>query len=84
MELLNQEVPPLRGDIDSETLNRLRSYKEEMILLIQRIVTKKIGNKLERSMSEYMTEELRNSRIRTIKKILLEQEPRELKELFSS
>ena len=63
---------------------KLQSYKEETTLLLQQIVTEKIGNRFEKLFSEYIAEELKNPRIQTMKKILLTQEFRELKGLFSS
>ena len=79
-----QTIPPLRGEIDEQAVAKLQSYKEEMTLLLQRIVTEKIGNGFEKLFSEYMAEELKNPRIQTIKKILLAREFEELKGLFLS
>ena len=81
-ELFTQTIPPLQGEIDARTVAKLQSYKEEMTLLLRRIVEKKIGNRFEKLFSEYLTEELRNPRTQTVKKILFERESKELKSLF--
>ena len=34
MELSNQTIPPLRGEIDPRTVEKLQTYREEMTLLL--------------------------------------------------
>ena len=43
-DLFTQTTPPLRGEINERTVAKLQSYKEETTLLLQQIVTEKIGN----------------------------------------
>ena len=85
MELSNHEIPLLREETESERLKKaqLQRHKEEMIPLLQTIVDK-IGTEMERIFSEYLTEELRNPRGRTIKKVLFERQFKDLKRLFLS
>ena len=83
-ELFTQSLPSLRGDIDEQTVTELRLCKEEIASLLKKIAEKEIGDRLEKVFSGYLTEELKNPRIRTIKKILYERETQELKALFSS
>ena len=83
-ELFTQSLPSLRGDIDEQTVTKLRLCKEEIASLLKKIAEKEIGDRLEKVFSGYLTEELKNPRIRTIKKILYERETQELKALFSS
>ena len=79
-----QTIPPLQGEVDEQTVTKLQSYKEEMTLLLQRIVAEKIRNRFEKLFSEYLTEELKDPRTQTMRKILLERESKELKSLFLS
>ena len=85
MELSNREIPLLREETESERLKKaqLQRHKEEMIPLLQTIVDK-IGKEMERIFSEYLTEELRNPRGQTIKKVLFERQFKDLKRLFLS
>ena len=53
-----------------------------MTRLLQKIATEEIGNRIEKLVSEYLTEELRNPHRRTMKKISFERQSRELKSLF--
>ena len=83
-ELFTQSLPSLRGDIDEQTVTELRLCKEEIASLLKKIAEKEIGDRLEKLFSGYLTEELKNPRVRTIKKILYERETQELKALFLS
>ena len=83
-ELFTQSLPSLRGDIDEQTVMELRLCKEEIASLLKKIVEKEIGDRLEKLFSGYLAEELKNPRIRTMRKILCERESQELKALFLS
>ena len=83
-ELFTQSLPSLRGDIDEQTVMELRLYKEEIASLLKKIVEKEIGDRLEKLFSGYLAEELKNPRIRTMRKILCKRESQELKALFLS
>ena len=69
LELFNCELPLLRKETNSEKLKRmqLQQYKEKLTPLLQTIVDK-IGEELEKTFSEYLTEELRIPYEQTIKK----------------
>ena len=57
MELSNYEIPSLRRETESKELEKmqLQLHKEEMTLLLQKIVDK-IGDEMEKIFSEYLTE----------------------------
>ena len=83
-DLFTQSLPSLRENINEQTIMELQSCKEKMTSLLQRIVEQEIGDRLEKLFSEYLTEELKNPRTQTMRKILYERESKKLKALFVS
>ena len=83
-DLFTQSLPSLRGSINEQAIMELQSCKEKMTSLLQKIVEREIGDRLEKLFSEYLTEELKNPRTQTMRKILYERESKELKALFVS
>ena len=83
-DLFTQSLPSLRGNINEQAVMELQSCKEKMTSLLQRIVEKEIGDRLEKLFSGYLTKELKNPRTQTVRKILYERESKELKALFVS
>ena len=80
---LSDEIPSLRGETTADRTQKLQSYKEEIDLLLREIVDK-IGNKMEKIFSNYLSEELENPYRETMEKFLFEKHFRELKNLFLS
>ena len=83
-DLFTQSLPSLHGNINEQAIMELQSCKEKMTSLLQKIVEKEIGDRLEKLFSKYLTEELKNPRTQTMRKILYERESKELKALFVS
>ena len=80
---LSNEIPSLRGEAIADRTQKLQSYKEEVDILLQKIVDK-IGNKMETIFSDYLSEELKNPYRETMEKFLFEKHFGELKDLFLS